>query len=458
MQSNIKDRKTYRLKLNKDFLTIFYLRIVLLTLTSFFIAQNTIGYLRIMSLIPYQVSHILNWLYLAFIVITLFTRVVLLVLGKLGFQSWETTLTCILMGWITVLHYIWYPHILEFANIKDFLGMVTSTVVYSWFLFIAGEALGLMLQSQHIDFLKWFKVLYILVVATIIFGIFLGYTLYGQIFFLTYNPQNRGSYHYQIIGDSLAILGIFMLGYNTKSNSSSLLLSFYIFTSVVTLFSKSRGSFFGFVLAGLSMFLVISRTKRKITLKRIVRTMVILTTLVAVIVFLGLSFSSFEEIMSEINNLAEPTIARITMLLQGEDESAQQRLEQFRFGTKWIRENWFYGYLMVEIKDLGKGNYIHNILSYLVSYGIGPFLLLIWILLKVGLKVYHEAIHRGRDEKALAGLGIYVFILFQILFVRSYVWSYLWLGIGFLTSVPSGGKASNLSKLEISKSFKNSEQ
>lgn len=106
----------------------------------------------------------------------------------------------------------------------------------------------------------------------------------------------------------------------------------------------------------------------------------------------------------------------------------QSRLELLRQGFHLLEQHWLLGYFMGEVMEAGKGAYIHNWLSFWLAYGIGPFVLSIWLLLSLVVKSWCQ---RKGASLALIGFNLLVFALLAISLFRSYIWPYFWFSLSF---------------------------
>ena len=90
-----------------------------------------------------------------------------------------------------------------------------------------------------------------------------------------------------------------------------------------------------------------------------------------------------------------------------------------------IRNIWFTGYLFREIFLFGNpGYYIHNILSFWVSYGFIPFILLIGLVLNNLKKIILNLKYLDKYNYSL--IGIFIFLLIESLVSRSYYYPCIW--------------------------------
>ena len=87
-------------------------------------------------------------------------------------------------------------------------------------------------------------------------------------------------------------------------------------------------------------------------------------------------------------------------------------------------------------KNFGKsGDYIHNYLSFWRQFGIIPFISLVLILFFCCFKIFKYWIY----EKKVEGVPLFLFhftlfALLEIIVARSFVSSYIWLGIAGIST------------------------
>jgi hypothetical protein len=338
-------------------------------------------------------------------------------------------LLLILILWIATLHFIWFPIISAQVGIVAFLQNSVGTLLLPLLMLLIGFELG----RNYCKLITNVKYNKITLLATIFFEcvIFLGVFLGGknQGIFVVYfkNYQSGFGYNYQSIGDSFAILSLFAL-----SQVSNLYLESFIYvTSLIALFfSFSRTSFLLYTFFG-TLFLTYEFKKRSKRPKKVLRRLIFLILMFSLVVLLV--------ILSK-KNIGEIQLVFRRMILSFTSLSAWQgRIEIFQRNLRVLAENWIFGKYMIEYIEFGPGNYIHNWLSFLVAYGIGPFfvfLILAFMMLKKSLSIFSL-------YKQPFPFVLYGFCLSAIIISRPYLWPYIWFSLGFVSTISLKGKERN---------------
>ncbi|MBC8062346.1 MAG: hypothetical protein H7Y18_16985 [Clostridiaceae bacterium] len=122
----------------------------------------------------------------------------------------------------------------------------------------------------------------------------------------------------------------------------------------------------------------------------------------------------------------------------GVDQSEIEREVQFKNGIEDIKKFWFTGRFLREFERTGReGDYVHNVLSYWVEYGLIPFLLIcffILIIIKRSVTLYFN-----KNDNKLNDFFIYfsVFAVMTLIAGRSYTYPYVWFSIAACTKLRS---------------------
>tara|TARA_Y100001968_G_C19128712_1_gene605597 strand:- start:4 stop:417 length:414 start_codon:yes stop_codon:yes gene_type:complete len=125
------------------------------------------------------------------------------------------------------------------------------------------------------------------------------------------------------------------------------------------------------------------------------------------------------------------------VLFGGYDYSQAEREKQLSKGIEDIYDVWLLGSFMGDIeKNFGKqGKYIHNYLSFWRQFGIVPFTIFFLILLSNFLIIIKNWIFFKKTKKPHIFLICFtIFSLLQIIFARAFVFPYIWLSIGGISS------------------------
>lgn len=225
---------------------------------------------------------------------------------------------------------------------------------------------------------------------------------------------------YLMLADTYTILSIFFI-----TSLHSLRFQFFVFLGCLPiLFSLlSRTSLYLFFFVFIIYFFV---RKRKY-----------------VVVFL-LALGLMSILFLFYNNIDWDLILHNRMLkyiFTGEDSSMSDRAILYRKGLLAIKEYWFVGDFMGDVRDNGHtGGYIHNGLSLWRQYGIIPFVLLLLLLLGSYLKIVLLFFKNKKDAFIDFTFVFTTFILLELLTARSFIFTSFWMAIFCVLSL---GKKTN---------------
>jgi hypothetical protein len=393
-----------------------------LGLLVFYLVSPVISYLIFWGVLPRFKITLVSGMLLA---TTLGFRLLLLVTGQLPFRSRQLALAYLLLLWISILQYIWFPTISAQIGLEAFLATIAFTFVGAWVMFLGGEALAYLAATQ-LSGLAWtgLIVTYLSLAFTILNGVARGFRLYGMLLFAFRAPMSQELYNYLALADSLAITGLLLLG---KPSGRVPYKSFiFIITLFLLLFAYSRASLFFFVFTGFILLALKfwSRRKQQLLLALSCAGIAALTAFIV-----QPSLARIEGSLVERSHLV---LERISAPFTGSDPSLQARWELFWQGLRSLEQHWLLGYFMNEAVEAQRGVYMHNWLSFWLAYGIGPFLLSIWLMLSLIARSWHQ---RRKNHLALLAFCLLTFTLLAIVFARSYIWPYFWLGVGFAATV-----------------------
>ncbi len=352
----------------------------------------------------------------------LILRPLLILTRQLPIRGRYLALGYLLLLWISVIQIIWFPTISAQVGIDVYLSTISFTFIGTWLAWLGGESLGYIIASRPRLARIALFVAYLGLASVVVAGVSRGFTLYSRLLFAFQDPVSRDLYNYLALADSLAIVGILLLGITGKNRMyRSFIL--YALTSVFLLFAYSRASLLLFLFIGLLLVSARFWSMRKQPLS--LGLLGLLSAIIGWAILTGIGQSSLEVI--------NPFIERVTALFVGIDLSMLSRVELFRQGSLMLEQNWLIGYFLGEVVELGRGRYIHNWLSFWLAYGIGPFVLSVWIAFSLIVKTWRQ---RRKASLALARFSLLLFVLLAVGFARSYIWPYYWFGLGFAGTGP----------------------
>ncbi len=388
-------------------------------LLCFYLVSPAISYLVFWS----QVARPgLSTIHFSLLIPALVARLFFLLTGHLNIRTRHLALVYLLLIWISVLQLIWLPFVSPEIESQTLFSHMALTLVGPWLLALGGESFAYLCIASPQAARGLVAAAYSGLTFAIADGVGAkGFGFYGRLFFAFQDPVSRQVYSYLSLADSVAIVGLLLLGLvGTRSFYGGIIV--YSGTLLLLLFSYSRSSFFCFLLSGAIMLdQRFWRTRKQQHLLAILGAVIL--AFIAVIAWPMLG--EVKENLFERNYLL---LERFSAPFVGTDASVQRRQELLREGLDLLAKRWLLGHFMAEVVEAGRGTYIHNLLSFWVAYGIGPFLLLVWLLLSLIVRNWRQ---RKRSTEALIGFSLLVFIFLSISFSRSYVWPYFWLGLSF---------------------------
>lgn len=289
---------------------------------------------------------------------------------------------------------------------------VAQAIVYAWFLSLLGEGSAMLVVMQRLYFQRWLFFVFVLLLLALLYGVTRSAVDGRGLYLDFFVDDSQEIFNYHSIGDSLAVVAILLFGRS---------LAIGLLASLLLALSYSRTSLVGYLAA-----LVLTGRWRGISLRILLRNQVILVLLSSLAVLGGvLLWDSVGEIVF---------IERIASLLTGDDASLRERLNLFREFGNLVLSYGLLGAFLYEVRDGGPGTYIHSILSYWLEYGIIPFM---GVVLTVALG-FVAALKDHKKGRSIA-LTLMVFVVVSAVFSRSYVWPYLWYGLGFSLAWSAGG-------------------
>ncbi|MGQ9748115.1 MAG: hypothetical protein ACUVQZ_10240, partial [Candidatus Caldatribacteriaceae bacterium] len=353
----------------------------------------------------------------------------------------------------SVLQLIWYPKISAEVGLDIFLKYGANTFVAAWTALLGGEALVILVYERPRLIRVTLWIVYLILAFTIVYGVGLAYKLFGSFYFAIKDPASTEVFNYLWLGDSLAGVALLLIGLMLAEDRSISkkgvfwkVLGMYGFFSLLLFFSYSRTSFFTFLLSGIVLiFYMIRQVRGAIKRQLITGVTLILGLVLPGVLLLNALRAQEGGIADRPGDQFNTAIQRFTSLTSGTDVSLQERIFLFKEGLGFIERYWLLGFYMADVVELGKGYYIHNWLSFWVSYGITPFVFSIWILLALLFQSW-----RQRKENPLAPLStsFLVFVLLAIAFSRAYIWPFFWLGLGLAGSALSFSQGNHLKEGE----------
>lgn len=310
---------------------------------------------------------------------------------------------------------------------------ISSTIFSSVFMYLLGlnfdQAVMLFNNRRY----KRLSILCLIIfIGLILFSTLRTYRLYDV--FEIFSPgADDFSISYISYADNVAVIFIFLCIY---SKNRALGVTWFLTGTFILSALLSRGALIVYVLAFLFYYLLRSVT----SLRRLMFSILICLLFCLLFYFMLKSIRFADELvknsraLSILHNIIE--LKSFSQLYR--DDSYLGRSYILRYSLNDLKNIWFAGSFMHEIDLLGPGNYIHNWLSFWVCYGIIPFAVLIFIVVKTYIK--NIAGYIGSNSPFIKFILIFGFFnLFHIMFDRTYYYYYMWFSIASMAMLADGG-------------------
>lgn len=361
-----------------------------------------------------------------FMLITLSLKYIFLILsGKKKLTYLEMTVFLLLI-WISLLQFLWSFEIIKAGGLEDFLENASATFLLTWLMWFMGiDFADNLIEVRHSKLaINLVKILFIIYSISYLYGCLISYETYGTWMFFFKNYSTNLGFDYNGYSDLYAFLSIFLI-WLVKNPLQKLLV--YFIGSLILFFSFSRTPFYLFILwGGVYVFVSLRRNVKKTNHNTISSMVIVFSFLFFAIITLSFISRNFQVSQYDLIN-------RMFILLKNpfEDQSVQSRIYVLKEGLNQIKRNWLFGCYMAEWwPNHIRGDYIHNWLSFLNAYGIGPFVTFVAISISIFVKT-HNIYRRTKEIMFVALIG---FSFSAILVSRSYIWPFIWFPIGVISS------------------------
>jgi O-antigen ligase len=372
-----------------------------------------LGYLSFAQALPdFRLRYTLAGLFVIVVALRFFVLI--------RFRQYTTRLAAVLYGLLAsmvLVQALWFVPITNAGGMEIYLSTVGDTVVSSGILAITGETVGKMWRAGKTSGALWpVGIALTACVSTIGLGVSLGWSLTAEMQLLFQSQTGETLYNYLALGDSIALLGLLMMG---LFNRPTFRLAVLVIAAVALFFAYSRTSFFLFLVCSIFILFIGARNSQRFGL----------AALVAIVVSVLIAVAGESDAL-------QPAIERMTVLLfnREADESYVARKVIFSEGLEYLKENWVIGRFLDEWWREGVGGgYIHNWLSFWQAYGLVPFLASLYLFGACGLALWKQLPNPSRSTGTAISLWMYAIL--AIITSRAYTWPFLWLAFGFITSV-----------------------
>lgn len=334
-------------------------------------------------------------------------------ISAFAFRAYPTRLAAAMYGLyvvIVVIQGLWYLPISNAGGEELYFSTIGDSVVATGIMAITGECLTILwlrLRSKTLKFLVGGAVA--VCMMTIIMGVNLGWSSTAEMRLLFRNEDV--AYNYLALGDSLALLGLLLMGLLSRTSNR---LACLVLVAVGLFFAYSRTSFFLFLMASPFVLFVGGKNAERI----------------GVAAGIAIAIAAFLTMARE-SEVIGPAMERMTVLLfqREADESFLARQTLLAEGLHYLKENWTLGRFLDEWWRSGVGgNYMHNWLSFWQSYGLLPFLGSLFLFTAVGFRLFKQ-LSRPRLTTG-AAMALWTYGMLAIVTARGYSWPFIWLTLG----------------------------
>ncbi|RKO65483.1 O-antigen ligase family protein [Desulfofundulus salinus] len=395
-----------------------------------FALSNIVAYLSVLGFLPPMRLSVL-YIFLLCLILGKFVFNVYLYgfkpkLTFLQFIGW------ILVIWVVTIHLIWYSEILSVGGDEEFWKNAAQTFLLALLMWLIGLTIGSRFEDiqklPSVRSLLW--LVFIMLSGVILLGVWMAQKKYGIFVFFFKNTETGQVFNYLVMGDLIAICSLLLMGSYQIVPLVQFLI--YLLASSFLFLSFSRTSFFLFILWGM-VHIWYSLKDIKARFLCIMFLMVLVLSLLIIFIVLGDAINTFKSVKA-----VERMMSIIVQPLS--DTSLQGRLMLLREGVDYLRHNWLLGQYMAEWWKTGElGGYIHNWLSFIVAYGIGPFILFTFLIILLLVKGYNIM----KKKMMVTPIVLLLFASSAIIIARSYVWPFIWFIMGLLVNYKKGEKREN---------------
>lgn len=323
---------------------------------------------------------------------------------------------------IILIQLFYYPKFFnEYVNYKEiYKYTIEKTILMSGVMFFLGSLINYyFIIFESMKFKRILYIGYVFFVAFIFYGIYLnpvkninGFSIYIERYM-----------NYLIIADSFAIFSLLIIAMTNKITNKVLLFALSTFC-LSALYSRTSFVFFLITMLIYFTYLFFNRKNQK----RSLLPYFLLILFIIIALFLIINSQSTE------NRVIH------TLLNIENDGSLNVRNDIAYLWFKDIGSFWLSGSFLYEAIKYGEGLYIHNLLSFWSAYGLIPFLLFIFIIVQIFLKIL-KLLKKESNVVSFLFL-IMIFMTLSIIFSRAYTYIFIWFLI-------AAGANINLNKREV---------
>lgn len=316
--------------------------------------------------------------------------------------------------------YIFFFLYILFYSILDYMNytIISSKITESYFRFTYNVLISFMMYFVIGYYYEGYKKHYTIILCVYVLMTLNTWinidpnTLY--ISFMGVAKEKAGLYQY--LGDTYAIFSILLI---TLTNRKIIKFTFILITFLTLFVLMSRSSLYMYTIA--IIFYSLFKYKKE--------AIVYLLLFVSFIGIIMMNESKYYEIVMN-SRLLSFTHSKI-------DGSVAERIELAQVGFNAIYNNWFIGDYGGDVRYFHKeGKYIHNFLAVLRQFGFIPFLVYVYFIYKLVIRVVvwmrNPSLYSQEYDYFIV---LSIFLILEVLIARSWTHAYIFLVIGMLSNL-----------------------
>jgi hypothetical protein len=336
--------------------------------------------------------------------------------NKIRFGSISYFIGFLVLIYIVAIQVLAYAFVVEsIYEIYIYRRLLISTLFGSILFWLVGSNIIQIYDLLNRRHMKIFTVaLYFIYSFMIVYAVIQGTTLTSSIFSFQMNSAIFSDY--LSYADKFAVYSIMMLFLIFQNSWLRAVL--LIFSVCILYATISRTAFFFYIIATVPL------------------TIFSISSIGVLIIIIALFLIIINLLIAYINN-DNALFNRMFIVITDRtlDQSYIERQWLFEQGLNDLKKNWFLGTFMLEVKMGRPGGYIHNYLSFWVSYGILPFIGFVVSAVSSFMMLIKKFIQNRNDPLLQFAVSYSIFCFASIIASRSYTWPYVWLAISAMPQV-----------------------
>jgi hypothetical protein len=256
---------------------------------------------------------------------------------------------------------------------------------------------------------------------------------------ITTDTEKR--FDYLFISNASALLLLFII---SRAKNIYIKLIITVFGSFIIVSCLSRASLICFVAASIITITIHCLKGLKAGIKKTVRISALL------ILLISLSIKYVPLLLDQMKYLDTGISNRFNLYaLMNKDGSYLLRKELLNERLLELKETWLFGRYMSEVVEERPGTYMHNWLSFLSAFGIGPFLLSVFLILSASYKIARQFL---KDSKSPVNELLFLWSIYMVViiaFSRAYDYYQIWFILLGIPMINQGLKKKHSHKILV---------